>query len=192
MEDFLIFFQMGWEHIITWDALDHLLFIAALTSIYSFKQWKQLLILITAFTLGHTLTLGLSTYKIIHFNNRWIEFLIPITIMITAVFNWLQKGKMPKKMEVNYLFTLFFGLIHGMGFANTIKQLLIDSQTIAVPLFSFNLGIEAGQLLIVFILLYISKIFVDILGVSQKLWTMSIALITFMFSLYFCISRWPL
>lgn len=182
---------MGWEHIMSWEALDHLLFIAALTSLYSFKQWKQLLVLVTAFTFGHTLTLALSTYKIVRFNNEWIEFLIPVTIIITSIFNWVHKGKMPKKMELNYLLTLFFGLIHGMGFASAIKQMLIGTQTIVIPLLSFNLGIEAGQLVVVLLLLYLSKIMVDIIGLSQKSWTMTISLITFILSIYFCIVRWP-
>ena len=191
MDDFFIFFQMGWDHIMSWEALDHLLFIAALTALYSFKQWKQLLILITAFTLGHTLTLALSMFKVVSLNNKWIEFLIPVTILITSIFNWIQKGKLPKKMELNYLITLFFGLIHGLGFASTIKQLLIDTQTIVIPLFSFNFGIEAAQVVIVLLLLYLSKIMVDIIGLSQKYWTISISLVTFIFSIYFCIERWP-
>lgn len=192
MEDFLMFFQIGWDHIISIEALDHLLFIAALTSLYSFNLWKQLLILVTAFTIGHSLTLILSTYKILSFNNHWTEFLIPVTILSTAVFNIKQVSSPIKKIELNYLLTLCFGLIHGMGFASTIKQMLISSQTIMLPLLSFNLGIEAGQLVVVLLLLYLSKIFIDIIGIQKKYWTIAISIITLIFSIYFCIIRWPL
>ena len=83
MEDFILYFQLGWNHIISLDALDHLLFIAALSCLYNLRDWRKVLILITSFTVGHSLTLALSSLNIIKFNNDWIEFLIPLTIVIT-------------------------------------------------------------------------------------------------------------
>src|SRR6266480_6808256 len=104
MEDFGFgfYFNMGWHHIISWDALDHQLFILALAAIYLRKDWKQVLILVTAFTIGHSLTLALSVYDIIRFSSRWVEFLIPCTIVITAISNLFQKKFTPKSIRINY------------------------------------------------------------------------------------------
>src|ERR1700712_2626083 len=147
MSDFALYFETGWHHIISWDALDHILFIIALAAIYLVANWKQVLVLITAFTIGHSLTLALSVYDIIRFNGKWVEFLIPCTIVATAGFNLLVKDFKPKSLRLNYFLALFFGLIHGMGFANTIRFMLAKGQNIALPLLSFNIGLEAGQII---------------------------------------------
>ena len=192
MEDFKLFFQLGWEHIISLDALDHLLFIAALTSLYNLYNWKKVLILITSFTIGHSLTLALASLSVIQFNNSWIEFLIPLTIIITCIFNIFQKENISdKNVRLNYFFALFFGLIHGMGFANTIRFMLMKSQTITLPLLSFNIGIEAGQILVVLSLLYIAHIFIAAAGLKQKWWTIVISGISGIIALYMCITRLP-
>ena len=193
MEDFKLFFQLGWEHIISLDALDHLLFIAALTSLYNLYNWKKVLILITSFTIGHSLTLALASLSVIQFNNSWIEFLIPLTIIITCIFNIFQKENISdKNVRLNYFFALFFGLIHGMGFANTIRFMLMKSQTITLPLLSFNIGIEAGQILVVLSLLYIAHIFIAAAGLKQKWWTIVISGISGIIAFYMCITRLPL
>ena len=113
------------------------------------QNWKQVLVLVTAFTIGHSLTLALSVYDVIRFNEKWVEFLIPCTIITTAVFNLLLKDFEPKSLRLNYFLALFFGLIHGMGFANTIRFMLAKDQGIAAPLLSFNIGLEAGQIVVV-------------------------------------------
>ena len=193
MEDFKLFFQLGWEHIISLDALDHLLFIAALTSLYNLYNWRKVLILITSFTIGHSLTLALASLSVIQFNNSWIEFLIPLTIIITCIFNIFQKENISdKNVRLNYFFALFFGLIHGMGFANTIRFMLMKSQTITLPLLSFNIGIEAGQILVVLSLLYIAHIFIAAAGLKQKWWTIVISGISGIIAFYMCITRLPL
>ena len=193
MEDFKLFFQLGWEHIISLDALDHLLFIAALTSLYNLYNWKKVLILITSFTIGHSLTLALASLSVIQFNNSWIEFLIPLTIIITCIFNIFQKQNISdKNVRLNYFFALFFGLIHGMGFANTIRFMLMKSQTITLPLLNFNIGIEAGQILVVLSLLYIAHIFIAAAGLKQKWWTIVISGISGIIAFYMCITRLPL
>src|SRR4051794_25092732 len=120
MSDFALYFKTGWQHIISWNALDHILFIIALAAIYLVANWKQVLVLVTAFTIGHSLTLALSVYDIIRFSSQWVEFLIPCTIVATAVFNFRAKDYKPRSLRINYFLALFFGLIHGMGFANTI------------------------------------------------------------------------
>jgi HupE / UreJ protein len=170
MNDVELFFSLGWHHIISAGALDHILFIIALSAIYIFKDWKKVLILVTAFTIGHSLTLALSVYDIIRINNKLVEILIPCTIVITAVFNFFQKGLNQKKIQLNYFFALFFGLIHGMGFANSIRFMMPEDESIGLPLLSFNIGLEAGQIVIVLLILLLSYLFVKILNTPLKIW----------------------
>ena len=151
MEDFGFYFGLGWQHIISTDALDHQLFIAALAAIYLLKDWKQVLILVTAFTIGHSLTLALSILDIVRLPTNWVEFLIPVTIIITAFSNLFQKKytAIPitiGTVSINYFLALFFGLIHGMGFANSLRFMLAKDQNLGWGLFGFNIGLEAGQI----------------------------------------------
>ena len=192
MGDFSFYFLLGWEHIISWDALDHLLFIAALSAIYLLKDWKQVLILVTAFTIGHSLTLALSVLDIFRFPDMWVEFLIPCTIVITAVSNLFQKQFTPKSIRINYFLALFFGLIHGMGFANTIRFILAKDQSLALGLFGFNLGLEAGQILVVLILLGIAWLFINILKINRREWVVFLSAAVFSIALKMAIERFPL
>ena len=191
MEDFSFYFQWGWSHIISWEAMDHLLFLLALTAIYLFENRKQVIILITAFTIGHSLTLALSIYDTIHFKSSWVEFLIPITIIITAAINFFRKDFDIKQQGFKYLITLIFGLVHGMGFAGTIKMTLAESQQIAIPLLSFNIGIEAGQIVVVFLILLLSQIIVHQLGFARKWWVWLLSGISLLGGIYFAITRLP-
>lgn len=192
MGDFSFYFTLGWEHIISWDALDHLLFIAALSAIYLIKDWKQVLILVTAFTIGHSLTLALSVLDIFRFPDKWVEFLIPCTIVVTAITNLFQKKFTPKSISINYLLALFFGLIHGMGFANTIRFILAKDQSLALGLFGFNLGLEAGQIAVVFILLLIAWFFITLLKINRREWVLFLSAGVFSIALKMAIERWPL
>ena len=158
MQDIGFYFKLGWEHIISKDALDHQLFIAALVAIYLMKDWKQVLILVTAFTIGHSLTLALSVLDVIRFNSKWVEFLIPLTIVITAVSNLFQKKFTAKSIRINYFLALFFGLVHGMGFANSIRFMLASDQSIGWSLLGFNIGLEVGQIVVVTVLLILAAI----------------------------------
>ena len=162
MQDFGFYFPWGWKHIISWDALDHQLFIAAISAIYLLKDWRQVLILVTAFTIGHSLTLALSVYDVIRFSSRWVEFLIPCTIIITAISNLFQKKFTAKTIRINYFLALFFGLIHGMGFANAIRITLASGQNIGWGLLGFNLGLEAGQIVVVILLLILSQVIISL------------------------------
>ena len=192
MGDFTLYYQLGWNHIISFDALDHILFLAALTCLYNLSYWRKVLILITAFTIGHSLTLALSSLNIIKFNNKWIEFLIPLTIVITCIFNFFPFDKRKSmKIQWNYFMALFFGLIHGMGFANTIRFMLAKAQTITVPLISFNIGIEVGQTIVMMCILYLTYIFTASAGLKQRWWTISMSFICGIIALYMCISRLP-
>src|SRR5215203_6583799 len=149
MNDFIMYLEMGWKHILSWGALDHILFIAALTVICTMREWKQVLILVTAFTVGHSVTLVLTVYDVIRFNSAWVEFLIPCTIVITSFANLFQKEFNHQSILINYFLALFFGLIHGMGFANAIRFTLAADQQIGWGLLSFNIGLELGQIVVV-------------------------------------------
>lgn len=191
MNDLAFYFKEGWEHIISTSALDHQLFILALTAVYLLKDWKKVLILITAFTIGHSLTLALSVYNVLHINDTLVEFLIPCTIIITTIFNVLQKDVQQKRIRLNYFFALFFGLIHGLGFANTIRFMLAKDQTIGWSLFGFNIGLEVGQIIIVINILLVSYLVVNMLKAPQKWWVYLLSAITFTWAVKFAMERMP-
>ena len=192
MSDFKFYFGLGWEHIMSWDALDHLLFIAALAAIYLLKDWKQVLVLVTAFTIGHSLTLALSVLDIIRFNNKWVEFLIPCTIIITAFSNLFQKKFTAQSIRINYFLALSFGLIHGMGFANTIRFILAEDQRIGWGLFGFNVGLEAGQIVVVTILLLFAYLIVNMLKVNRRDWVIFLSAGVFSLALKIALERLPI
>ena len=191
MEDFNFYLGLGWEHIMSWDALDHLLFIAVLTAIYLFKDWKQLLILVTAFTIGHSLTLALSVLDIIRANSDWIEFLIPCTIFITAIYNLFHTKFTVRSVRINYLLALFFGLIHGLGFANIIRFSLAEGQSLFTGLLGFNIGLELGQIVVVFILLLVSHLVINIFKVSRRDWVIFLSAAVFSLAFKMALERIP-
>lgn len=191
MGDFQIFFGLGWEHIISTDALDHQLFIAALAAIYLLRDWKQVLILVTAFTIGHSLTLALSVLDIVRFPSNWVEFLIPVTIVITALSNLAQKKFTPRSIRINYFLALFFGLIHGMGFANSIREMMASGEGLGWSLLGFNLGLEAGQIVVVIILLLVAYVVVNILRVARREWVIFLSAAVFALALQQALERIP-
>lgn len=150
MNSFSSFFSSGWEHIVDINAYDHLLFVMTLCAAFKLTQWRQILVIITAFTIGHSGTLILSSLDIIPTNPKLIDMLIPLTIMITAVSNIINHGKESKFSDTKFKYgiALIFGLIHGLAFASNFKFMLF-SDSIIMPLFAFNIGIEVGQLFIV-------------------------------------------
>ncbi|MFZ1313904.1 MAG: HupE/UreJ family protein [Chitinophagaceae bacterium] len=192
MSDFNFYFGLGWEHIMSWDALDHLLFIAALAAIYLLKDWKQVLILVTAFTLGHSLTLALSVMDVFRFPSNWVEFLIPCTIVVTAISNLFQKKFTTKSIRINYFLALFFGLIHGMGFANTIRFMLANDQSFGWGLFGFNVGLEAGQIVVVSTLLLVTQVLINTLKINRREWVIFLSAAIFSLALKIAIERLPI
>ena len=175
MSEFQLYFILGKDHILDYtNGYDHILFVLALCAVYIVRDWKKILILITAFTIGHSITLALATLKILSVNASLIEFLIPLTIFITAVANLFRKepGIVTKPLETNYFFALFFGLIHGMGFSNYLKALLGKDRSIITQLFAFNVGLEFGQIIIVGIFLGVSFIALNIIGINRRDWKM--------------------
>ena len=170
MEAFWVYFQLGFEHISDVNGYDHILFIIALCAVYQIKEWKSLVILITAFTVGHSITLALATLQLISVSSEWVEFLIPVTIFLTCIFNFHYKEKRQRKRRgLRYWVAVFFGLVHGLGFSNYLRALLGKEESIFSPLLSFNLGLEIGQLMIVGLLLILSFLFIS-LKVKQREW----------------------
>jgi len=161
MPDFWIYFKIGLQHVLDINGYDHVLFLIALTVPYAFKDWKRVLLLVTIFTIGHTFALLLSVFNIVTVKASLVEFLIPITILITAFFNLFTAGKSSKQESITFIaaVTLFFGVIHGLGFSNYFKAILPGNPTDkVVPLFEFALGIETAQILVVLAVLILSFI----------------------------------
>jgi hypothetical protein len=153
MKDFIFYFKIGWFHIMSTAATDHLFFITVLAIIYSFADWRKVLVLITAFTIGHAITLFLSVLELINLDIDWVEFLIPCTILVTAMMNLLFQKQQVASHAIQYGIALGFGLIHGLGYANYIRMILSADQQLLWGLFSFNLGLEAGQIVVVCLVL---------------------------------------
>lgn len=191
MQDFIFYLKLGWEHIISLDALDHQLFVLVLVAVYSFSDWKKILVLVTAFTIGHSITLALSTLDIIRISSDWVEFLIPLTIVITAFDNIIFKGNQSKLMRINYFLALFFGLIHGMGFANTARMMLAKEQNLFTPLLGFNIGLELGQIVVVIAFLILLFVVIKIFRVHKKDWIMFISSGVFALALKMTLERLP-
>ncbi|MEO5979647.1 MAG: HupE/UreJ family protein [Chryseolinea sp.] len=178
MSEFGLYFGLGKDHILDYaNGYDHILFVIALCALYIGKDWKRVLILVTAFTIGHSITLALSTLRIVNVNSELIEFLIPLTIFITAVSNLFKDEKSigKKRVEMNYVFAAFFGLIHGLGFSNYLRAILGKSKSIVTQLLSFNLGLEFGQIVIVALFMSACFILVDLFGVNRRDWKMVIS-----------------
>lgn len=177
MSEFSLYFQLGQEHILDRGAYDHMAFVIALAALYQFSDWKRLLVLITAFTIGHSITLALATYRVISVNMEMIEFLIPLTILFTAVSNLFvsEDAIFKRKVQINYLLALGFGLIHGLGFSNYLQAILGKEESVIWPLFAFNVGLEVGQIIIVAIFLSIAFLFVSVFSVARRDWKLIIS-----------------
>jgi hypothetical protein len=191
MADFGFYFRLGWEHIMSIDALDHILFVFALAALYMLKDWKQVLVLVTAFTIGHSITLDLSTMNLISVSSTWVEFLIPCTIIFTAITNLFYKNFTGSTIRLNYFLALFFGLIHGLGFANTLRFILARDQSLGWSLFGFNVGLEAGQIIIVFIILLLAQVFIQFIKIARRDWVLFVSAATFSLALKMALERLP-
>lgn len=192
MSEFELYLKMGFEHISDIQGYDHILFITALCAIYQLKDWRNVLILVTAFTIGHSITLALATTDVIPKNAEWIEFLIPITILLTCILNFFHKKEIANRQNSRYLTTLVFGLIHGMGFSNFLSALLGGTDEIFIPLLSFNIGLELGQILIVLIVLSISYGLISGLKVLAREWNLILSGASAGVSLVMALERIPL
>lgn len=192
MSEFRFYGEIGWEHIISTGALDHILFLVALCAIYLPGNLKPVLILVTAFTIGHSLTLVLSSTRIISISDQLVELLIPFTIIGSALYSVYNRNRPLSRLQFNYLIALSFGLIHGMGFANTIRFMLMEEDHIALPLFSFNMGLEAGQIVVVLILLALNYVGQQILHIKRGYWVTAVSSIAFAGAAGMVVQRFPI
>jgi hypothetical protein len=175
MTSFELYFKLGLQHILDLQGFDHILFILALCAVYVARDWVKILLLVTAFTLGHSLTLALATFEVVQIRSEVIEFLIPVTIAFTALATLIKpKPNSGKGIQLNYLLALFFGLIHGLGFSNYLRSLLGKEASIWQPLLAFNVGLEVGQIVIVAAFLLITSL-VHLAGMNRKEWTLMVS-----------------
>jgi len=191
MDQFWLYFKLGFEHVLDWKAYDHVLFIVVLCAAYSFSSWKKVLLLITLFTVGHSASLLLSNYDIVQVSARWIEFLIPVSIIATALYNMIKAKTVASEAKKNalYLITLFFGLIHGFGFARYYNQ--INDERELWPLFEFALGIEASQVIIVLLVLMVGYGLRSFGRINQRDWILVVSSIVLGMTLPMLIENWP-
>jgi len=192
MQDFWLYFELGREHIADLAGYDHILFVTALCLRYVIQDWKKILILITAFTIGHSITLALSALDYLIVPGKWIEFLIPVTILITTLTNIFQTGTQKNsRVSMIYFLALFFGLIHGLGFSNYLKSILGKDTSIISQLLAFNIGLEVGQLLIVALVLLLSVICIRLLKIQRRDYLLFASGVIFGIALLMIIERFP-
>ena len=199
--EFAVYFRLGIEHIADLRGYDHILFIAALTVAYALRQWRQLLILVSAFTLGHSITLALATIGVIRVSSTLIEILIPITILIASGFNIVDSqvtqddeigsDRMRRHQTVLYALAGGFGLIHGLGFSSFLRAVLGAEQSIVVPLLAFNIGLEFGQILIVTVLFAVGALMTQWIGMRRRDWLLVVSGATVGVALTLIIDRVP-
>ena len=189
MSDFWLFFKIGLDHVLDWQAYDHVLFLVVLVAAYSFLSWKRVLILVSLFTLGHTVSLFLASANYITLSSKYIEFLIPITILLTAIYNIVSVQKNINARLGLYLATVFFGSIHGLGFATYFN--LINGENDFLPLLEFALGIELAQIIIVLMVLLVSFIFQKLIGMSKRYWLLLVSILVIIRVVFMLIDTWP-
>ncbi|WP_299223026.1 HupE/UreJ family protein [uncultured Aquimarina sp.] len=177
MSEFWLYVKLGLYHVLDWQAYDHILFLIVLTVAYTFDNWKRILLLVTLFTLGHTTSLFLAVYDVVSVNSKLVEFLIPLTILVAAIFNVFTAGKTAGKNKIGVLYatTIFFGLIHGLGFSSFFNAVSSNVSSKILPLIEFALGIELAQLIVVIIVLIISFIIQTIFRFSKRDWMLVVS-----------------
>jgi len=176
MSQFWLYFKLGLEHVLDWQAYDHILFLIALVISYSFSSWKKVLYLATTFTLGHTISLILSAYGVVRVDTKYVEILIAVSILITALYNlFTAKKKEQKNAILLYITTAFFGIIHGLGFSTYFKMIASGMENKFLLLMEFTLGIEAAQITVVISVLILTFLFLKVLKVNRRDWILVIS-----------------
>jgi hypothetical protein len=177
MQDFSFYFSLGLEHVLDWQAYDHVLFLLVLAAVYTFASWKRLLLMVTVFTIGHTVSLLLAHYNVVSVNTGLIECLIPVTIAITAIANFFTKGNRVSSTWITLymLVTLFFGLIHGFGFATYYKMIAPENEILS--LLGFAAGVEISQVIVVLCVLILAYLFQGLFKVKQREWVLVVSAI---------------
>jgi len=192
MSDFCLLVELGFSHVWDWQGYDHLLFLAALCLPFSARQWKPLLWLITCFTIGHSLSLVLASFEVLKVSSTWIEFLIPVSIAATAVYNiiyaqhvWVRSNRLVMWV------TLFFGLVHGFGFAGYFELIRDVEQPLWSSLLFFALGIEGAQIVLGALMLLLSFVVLSVLGRNRRDWVLMVSSVIIGILLPIIIERWP-
>ncbi len=190
MSDFWLYVTLGLEHVLDWTAYDHVLFLIVLSASYTFSSWKRLVLLVTLFTVGQTLSLLLANYDVVAVKSEYIEFLIPITILVAAVYNVLTAAtsKEGENAMVLYIVTLFFGLIHGFGFANYYR--MISEGNEIAPLLEFALGVEIAQLIVVLVVLFIAFLLQTFLRLNRRDWILVVSSIVIGLVIPMLVATW--
>jgi hypothetical protein len=172
LEDFWFNLKLGLFHVLDWNAYDHILFLIALVAAYSINQGKRVFWLVTVFTIGHTISLVLAAYDVVNISSEWIEFLIPVSILFTALYNIIFAKKNIEKTKVNalYAFTLFFGLVHGFGFSSYFNMVSQAAESKLLMLVEFALGVELSQLFVVIPVMILGFIFQHVFNMTKKDW----------------------
>ena len=170
MDNFLLYFKIGWDHIISFDAFDHQLFLLAVTASFTLKEFRKIVLLVTAFTVGHCLTLALAATRVLQLSSYWIEILIPATIGLMALANFRFVSGNVRRQNESYLLASLFGLVHGLGFANVLISLLGKEQSLFMPLFGFNIGIELGQIAVILGLLSLQTLVIRLFKITSGHW----------------------
>ncbi|MEM6806734.1 MAG: HupE/UreJ family protein [Bacteroidota bacterium] len=192
MDSFLFYLDFGFTHILDMAGYDHMLFLLALCAIYRFREWKRVLILVTAFTIGHSVTLAAAAMEVLDLQGELIEFLIAFTIFLTAVFNLTlarEESLTKSQLQLNYAMALVFGFIHGMGFSNQFKALIGQEESIIPILFPFNLGIELGQILFVIGIMLMGGLLSEKLKVPFTYWKYGLSAIAGILAIYMMSQR---
>lgn len=203
---FIVYLGLGFEHLLDLQGYDHILFLAGLCAAYSLRRWRELLVLVTAFTIGHSVSLAVATLRLVEVNTSLVEFLIPVTIVATAVINLvnLRAGGGPtehagarapsgaRARHARYAAALVFGLVHGLGFSNFLRLALGDERNILVPLLSFNIGLELAQILVASAMTLLALLVTRFLPVSERAWTVVMSAATGAVAAWMAAQRWPL
>lgn len=193
MEEWLFFSRLGWDHILSVDAWDHLLFLASLGSLYALQSHKQVLSQVSVFAIGHTLSLAINSWSIISISSTWVEFLIPATIVATAAdaFRSSNAASLPLH-PYRWAMLLVFGILHGLGFASIFRFLLPEQAELLPALTGFTIGLELAQFLVIGFLIIMGKCWTNGLKWSKKNWIRWINALCFLIGLYLCILRFPI
>ena len=193
MQDFWFYIKLGLHHVLDFAAYDHILFLAALALPFSFKSWKKVLLLATIFTISHCFSLYLSVYGILAMDVSLIEFLIPVTIFGTALFNlnYVSASLVNKSIALHVFATAFFGLIHGFGFSNYFNMLMAEEEDKLTPLLGFAAGIELAQVTIVLLVLTISFMFQSVLMVKAKPFLVIASILILLITIPMLIATFP-
>lgn len=191
MDSFSLYLQEGFLHITDLKGLDHILFIAAICLSLQFSDFKKIILTVTSFTIGHSLSLAMSIYDQILVPGKMIEWLIPVTILLSLLFNLKKENQKDQSIHRKTIIIGLFGIIHGMGFSNFLKSMMGLEENILLPLLAFNTGLEIGQLLIVIFILFLNFTIVGLLKTNQRRWVLSGSAFILIISLWLCIDRWP-